>query len=234
MDPSPATSVLAAWAARPGRAVVLDFNGTLSDDEPLLLTIFQELSREHLGRELTAEHYQRALAGLSDREIVERLVDEAGAPARPGVEELLRLRAERYVARVAEESPVRPWTVAFVDRLAAAGVPLAVVTGAQRAEVRHVLAHSPVGRHLAVVVTEEDVQRGKPDPEGFLTGARLLGCDPADALVLEDSVPGVRGALAAGMACLAVAAEPSAALRAVAPAVVPRLGPELLDGLDLG
>jgi beta-phosphoglucomutase len=212
--------------------VIFDFNGTLSDDEPILLEIFTEIFAEKLGHSLTSDEYYGRLAGLTDREIVETVVEKSSPDDHTLVEDLLRLRAERYLARVAAASPIRDSTVALVARLAAAAVPIAVVTGAQRSEVTHVLGSSPVGVHIGAVVTEEDVSHGKPDPEGFLMGARLLNRDPQEILVFEDSVPGVKAALAAGMACIVVAAkEHSADLTDVAPAVVTALGPGLLECL---
>lgn len=222
--------VLKTWASRPRRGVIFDFNGTLSDDEPILLEVFTEIFAERLDRRLTSEEYHSRLRGLSDREIVETIVRERTPDGEAMVEGLLDLRAERYLSKVAAASPVKPDTVALVAHLAAEGVPMGVVTGAQRCEVSFVLQASPVREHLTVVVTEEDVTHGKPDPEGFLTGARLLGCAPEDVLVFEDSVPGVEAALAAGMSCIAVAgAGPSAELAAVAPAVTETLTPSLLE-----
>ena len=62
-------------------------------------------------------------------------------------------------------------------------------------------------------------------------GAALLGREPTDVLVFEDSVPGIRGALAAGMRCIAVGTAPGDEVRAVAPAVVPGLSTGLLDAV---
>ncbi|MEI2809317.1 MAG: HAD family phosphatase [Nocardioides sp.] len=199
-------SVVPEWAARPGRAVIFDFNGTLSDDEPILEAIFIELFAEHLGWTMDPEEYRHTLLGHSDREIVQIAVARhlgGGAPE-PMVDHLLARRRERYRQLVAEHSPILPATVELVERLAAAGVPMAIVTGAQRPDVEAVLAASPAGPHIRAMVTEEDVRVGKPDPEGFLRGARLLGVEPSDVLVFEDSIPGVTGALAAHMHCVAV------------------------------
>ena len=55
-----------------------------------------------------------------------------------------------------------------------------------------------------VIVFAGDVERGKPDPEGYLTAARRLGADPAEALVVEDAPPGIEAAKAAGMAAVAL------------------------------
>lgn len=196
--------LIRAWMAQRQRAVIFDFNGTLSDDEPILARIFMELFAEHLGWAMTAEEYQSTLLGHSDREIVEIAVRTHGGADPDLVEELLRLRKEHYRAAVAEHSPISAEAVDLVERLAAAAVPMAIVTGAQQDDVLAVLAASPVGAHLRHLVAEEDVQRGKPDPEGFLRGAELLDVEPSSVLVFEDSVPGIRGAEAAGMRCIKV------------------------------
>ena len=56
----------------------------------------------------------------------------------------------------------------------------------------------------AVIGFAGDVERGKPDPEGYLAAARRLGADPAEALVVEDAPPGIEAAKAAGMAAVAL------------------------------
>ncbi|MGE0216692.1 HAD family hydrolase [Mycolicibacterium sp.] len=227
---STVTDVLRRWASGPRPAVIFDFNGTLSDDEPILLDIFTELFTTRLGWAMTPAEYDAELLGLSDREIVRRAVARTGAHTGV-VEELLAARRTRYAERVAVRNPITEPAAELVKALSDNGFPLAIVTGAVRADVAAVLAASSIGDLFAAVVTEEDVSRGKPDPEGFLTGADLLGRDPSDILVFEDSGPGVRGALAAGMACVAVSPDPGAELRAVAPVIVPALAPELLSAV---
>lgn len=198
------SDVVRAWAAEPRRALIFDFNGTLSDDEPILARIFTEIFAARLGWQLSAEEYRATLLGHSDREIVEIAVREHGGDDPALVDELLRMRKERYRVAVAEQSPISPEAVELVEWLAAAKVPMAIVTGAQRDDVLAVLGSSPVGKHLHDLVADEDVQHGKPDPEGFLLGADLLGVAPSSVLVLEDSGPGIRGAEAAGMRCIPV------------------------------
>ena len=231
MESSPispqARSVVEQWAGSDDPAVIFDFNGTLSDDEPILFGIFEELFATHLNWSMTAQDYQRDLLGHSDREIIEKAIARSGAIA--DVEQLLDLRKQRYREAVVGDNPIRSETVELVRLLADRAVPMAIVTGAQRDDVTAVLRNSPAGEFIDIVVAEEDVRRGKPDPEGFLAGAAHLGRDPASVLVFEDSVPGVRGALAAGMRCIAVAARPGGDLRDVAPAVVERLSVEVVS-----
>jgi HAD superfamily hydrolase (TIGR01509 family) len=215
------------WARAHRPAVIFDFNGTLSDDEPILFRIFSELFSEHLGWSMTQQDYDSQLLGHSDREIVEKALEITGVER--DVDVLLELRKGRYRELVADDNPIQPDTVRLVQLLAEHRVPLAIVTGAQRDDVRAVLGTSPVGELIGVVVAEEDVTHGKPDPEGFLAGAAQIGCAPTDIVVFEDSVPGVRGALAAGMRCIAVGTAPSDELTAVAPALIPRLSADVVE-----
>jgi len=215
------------------RAVFFDFNGTLSDDEPVLERVFTEIFHAYLGWRMTPADYFDRLAGHSDREIVEIAVAErlgALSMNQPLVERLLALRRERYRQIVEQHSPVLPDTVALVRRLVDDGRTLAVVTGAQRPDVEFVLDHAGLQGVFATVVAEEDVTRGKPDPEGFLLAATRLGVNPDEVLVLEDSVAGVRAAKAAGMRCLAVTGTHSAVtLAAEGVATVDVLSPGLAD-----
>ena len=222
-----ATDLIEGWLASSEPAVIFDFNGTLSNDEHILFDIFRDLFQVHLGWAMTADDYRRELLGRSDREIIERAVELCDGAA-ADVDELLHLRKGVYKQRVAIEHPIVESTVQLVTTLADNGIPMAIVTGAQRDDVLAVLQSSPIEAAFLALVAEEDVTQGKPHPEGFLTGARLLGRHPRDVLVFEDSVPGVRGALAAGMQCVVVGTDPSDELVAVAPAIVPALTTDLL------
>ncbi|CAN5308175.1 HAD family phosphatase [soil metagenome] len=220
--------VIEQWSRLTSPAVIFDFNGTLSDDEPILFDIFSELFDTHLDWTMTVDDYHSELLGMSDREIIDYAVSRHGKPGAPGVDELLRIRHGRYKERVAGQSPITEAARQLVELLASHSIPMAIVTGAQRDDVLAVLAHSPVGALIPVLVAEEDVTFGKPHPEGYLRGAGLLDREPADILVFEDSVPGVRAALAAGMRCVAISADPTPALREVAPTIVGQLNPDLL------
>jgi len=212
--------------------VVFDFNGTLSNDEPLLLRLYTEMFLERLAWRLTAAEYFHRFAGRSDREIVGTVVVEHASGDASLVASLLAERVVRYREMVAERSPIEPATAALVRLLHDRGVPLAIVTGALRADVDLVLGHSGLAGLFGVVVTEEDVRRGKPDPEGFALAASGLAVAPSLVLVFEDSVFGIEGAKAAGMACVGVVGTRTRAeLEPFADAVVDALGPGLFDGV---
>ncbi len=180
--------------------MIFDFNGTLSHDEPILLAIFQELFAE-LGRPLSAEEYFDHLAGLSDPEIVRTLL---GAD-HPAVDEVIERRIERYRELAADGSTV-PEEVREAVRYAAERVPIAVVSGAARAEIEPVLEAAGLSSLLSAVVAAEDVPRGKPAPDGYLRALELVDGELAasDVLVFEDAEAGIVAAKAAGMSCIAV------------------------------
>ena len=227
-----AKQVITCWAGRPGRAVIFDFNGTLSDDEPLLLRLYTEMFRERLGWALTPQYYYDHLAGLSDREIIGAVVAEVGGD-RDLTEQLLAERGTRYRQMAGRDSPIRDSTVEAVTSLAATGLPMGIVTGAQRLDVELVLSNSPLAGLFQVIVTEEDVANGKPDPAGFRLAAELMDRRPDAILVFEDSLPGLRAARAAGMACIGVEGTHSAEeLMAETDATVGSIGPELFADLD--
>ena len=188
------------FRAVPAKAVIFDFNGTLSDDEPVLLRIFQDLFAER-GKPLSAQEYFDELAGLSDEEIVFTWLGRD----HPDVAAVVAERIERYRTAVADGSTV-PENVRRAVRYAAGRVPVAVVSGAARAEIEPVVAAAGLAGALAVVVPADDVERGKPDPEGYLRALAALdrGLAPEDAVVFEDTEAGVTAAKAAGMRVVAV------------------------------
>jgi beta-phosphoglucomutase len=177
------------------RAIVFDFNGTLSDDEPILCEIFVQLFAEH-GKPLSAQEYFDELAGLSDPEIVRTWLGRD----HPDVDAVIGERIERYRAAVADGSSVHEH-VREALRYAATRVPLAVCSGAARAEIEPVVEAAGLAPLLRGIVSSDDVAEGKPDPEGYLTTMRELldGVDPADVLVFEDTEAGIASARAAGV-----------------------------------
>jgi beta-phosphoglucomutase len=195
-------------APKPPAAVVFDFNGTISDDEPLLAELFVQIFGE-LGIEVTEERYYGEFAGYSDPEIVERILSEAGRHDPAVARGLLDRRAELYLARAGAGETVHPEVAACVREIAER-VPVAVASGAVRVEVEAVLEGSGLRSLLAAVVTADDVTQGKPDPEGYLIALDRLGVPGSDALSFEDTHFGVMAAVAAGMRCVGVGTTVSA------------------------
>lgn len=182
----------------PIRAVIFDFNGTLSQDEPVLCRIYRELFAEH-GVQISDGDYYERLSGLAEHAIAEVCL----GPADPRVPAFIRQRIDRYRATVADGSTVPEETRAAV-RFAGERAQLAIVSGAAREEIVPVVAAAGLSELLATVVADDDVSRGKPDPEGYLIALAALGADPAETLVFEDTEAGVASAKAAGARVAAV------------------------------
>jgi beta-phosphoglucomutase len=177
-------------------AIVFDFNGTLSDDEPIMCEIFIELFAEH-GKPLSAQEYFDQLAGLSDPEIVRTWLGED----HPDVDEVIAERVNRYRAAVGDGSSIHEHVREAV-RFAAERMPLAICSGAARAEIEPVVEAAGLAECFRAIVTSDDVVHGKPDPEGYLKTLGLLG-NPKDALVFEDTEAGIVSAKAAGLRVIA-------------------------------
>jgi beta-phosphoglucomutase len=177
-------------------AVIFDFNGTLSDDEPILCEIFMKLFAEH-GKPLSAQEYFDELAGLSDPEIVRTWLGDD----HPDVDAVIAARVLRYRAAVGDGSSIHAHVREAV-RFAAEHVPLAICSGAARAEIEPVVEAAGLAECFRAIVTSDDVVRGKPDPEGYVKALHLLG-DPADVLVFEDTEAGIASAKAAGLHVIA-------------------------------
>ena len=176
----------------PCRAVIFDFNGTLSDDEPILYGIYAKLFAEH-GRPLTEADYYRHLAGLSDPEIVHRWLGR-----RDDAEQVVHERVNRYREAAADGSTIHACVRRAVAD-AAGRVPIAIVSGAA----------AGLTDLFTTVVTSDDISHGKPHPEGYLIAlghlrGRVGDLRAEEVTVFEDTEAGILAAKAAGMHCIAV------------------------------
>jgi len=180
----------------PFGAVIFDFNGTLSDDEPVLYDVYAEMFAEH-GRPLSEREYYDQLAGHSEEEILRRWLGRDDP-------ELVADRIARYRARCADGATVYEDVRAAV-RYAAERAKVAIVSGAALEEIAPVVEAAGLGDVLSVVVAADHVANGKPHPEGYLRVAELLGVEPADSVAFEDTEAGVASAKSAGVHCVALA-----------------------------
>ncbi|MBT2368172.1 HAD family phosphatase [Streptomyces sp. ISL-10] len=193
--------------ARPP-SVIFDLDGTLVDSEP---------NYYEAGRRVLASHgvtgfdwdEHTSFIGIGTRETLEILRARYAIDA--PLDELLAAKNRIYLELARASTDVFPEMRKFVERLAADGVPTAVASGSSRATIEAVLAGTGLDAHIGLIVSAEEVGRGKPEPDVFLEAARRLGAAPADCVVLEDAPPGAAAARAAGMRCIAVPYVPSTA-----------------------
>jgi HAD superfamily hydrolase (TIGR01509 family) len=175
-------------------AVIFDLDGVLVDSEPA----HQAASRRLVApAELSDEDYRRFVG--SSLEAFMNWVREHYALEAP-VEDI----AARYDVLVAEEViaaqlPPLDGAIELLDALRAREMPLAVASQSLPAWVAGALSGARLESYFDRIVAADAVRRPKPEADIYLHTARLLGIEPARCLVIEDSVPGVRAGLAAGM-----------------------------------
>jgi beta-phosphoglucomutase len=192
------------------RAVVFDFDGVIANSEPLHFRGFREVLAER-GVDLSEHDYYAKYLGF----------DDAGAFGAVAVDRGLAWSAEdigRLVARKAlclEElerhgSVLFPGAADVVQRLATR-CPLAIASGALRAEIVRVLEREDLRRYFVHIVGAEDAPAGKPAPDPYVCAVERLRqtvdrrLAPADCVAIEDSRWGLDSARAAGLRSVAVA-----------------------------
>jgi pseudouridine 5'-phosphatase len=181
------------------RQVAFDLDGVIADSEPLHERA-NDLFLERAGA-IMDEGLREEMMGRRVRELTDALAAQLGQPP-----DQVFAEREAIFWELLEGEGVQamPGLDAALARLGAAALPLAVVSSGTSDYVEFVLRWLGVRGAFQVVVSGEEVRRGKPDPEGYLLAARLLRAEPADCAALEDTVHGIAAARAAGMHAVAI------------------------------
>lgn len=191
-------------------AVIFDFDGVIADTEPLH---FESLRRTLADIEinLTEQDYYADYLGFDDRGCILEALRINRRPTSPSLlQELMAKKAAAYMTSIQDHLVIFPGVREFVEA-AAATYPIAIASGALRAEIELVLEQIGIRKAFGHITSAEDVAQGKPNPEPFLQALTGLNRHqsaaaifPHSCLVIEDSLPGIRAGKAAGMKVLAV------------------------------
>lgn len=192
-------------------AIIFDFDGVIADTEPLHFAGFRQTLTE-IGISLTESDYYANYLGYDDRGC---FLTALTAHRRPtdlaAITKLMQRKAHAYLESVKGHLVIFPGVREFVQE-AAATYPLAIASGALRHEIEFILEQAGLRKEFLHITGAEDVTNGKPDPEPFRHALDALNRQrpkqtiaPGSCLVIEDSIPGLRGAKTAGMKVLAVA-----------------------------
>jgi beta-phosphoglucomutase len=193
------------------RAIIFDLDGTLADTEPLHFDAFSRVLRAE-GIELDRAEYFSRLIGLDDRDCFAAVLRENGRATDDGVLAALSARkAAIYQEMIVGRDVTFPGASDFVQ-LCARRFPLIVATGTLRVEAELILKRAGIRELFADIIAAEDVEHGKPAPEGFEKALGRLGflmrlrppLEAAECLVIEDTVAGVEAGRRAGMRVMAV------------------------------
>jgi beta-phosphoglucomutase family hydrolase len=184
------------------RGAIFDWDGVIVNSAAQ-----HEISWERLAREcdkiLPEDHFKRGF-GMKNEVIIPELLGWTSVPVEIRI---LSLRKEAIYRELVREQGmtalpgVEPW----LRMLREEGIPCGIASSTHRENITTTLDVLGLEGFFSALVTAEDVQRGKPDPEVFLTTAQRLGVKPGNAVVFEDALVGIQAAQAARMRVVAVA-----------------------------
>jgi HAD superfamily hydrolase (TIGR01509 family) len=180
-------------------AVVFDMDGVIVDSEQVWDDVREVYVRE-TGGTYTASA-TRDMMGMSSVEWSRYMAERLGVPGTP--EEINAAIVQRMLARYGEAPPLIPGAVEAVRRCAERW-PLAVASSSNPELIEVVLGAAGLHDAIPVVVSSQEVPRGKPAPDVYLEAARRLDVSPGDCAAVEDSHNGIRSAKAAGMRVIAI------------------------------
>ncbi|MEB3160391.1 MAG: HAD family phosphatase [Synechocystis sp.] len=208
------------------KAVLLDFNGVVINDEAIHRQLVDELLLSENLRPLTPVEYQQFCLGRSDRACLVDLFEHRGRGLTEAyLQRLIDRKAEQYHAKLValETLPIYNGLHAFLDRLHLHRLAIALVTGAVRSEVEYILTRSGLRSYFPVIVAGDDITASKPQPDGYLTAIAKLNAHrvssqnddailtdsaellPKHCLAIEDTFAGIQAAKAAGVPVVGIA-----------------------------
>ncbi|MBD1850495.1 HAD family phosphatase [Leptolyngbya sp. FACHB-711] len=196
------------------KAVLFDFNGVIINDEPLHDRLLEQVLLEENLR-IKPEEYREVCLGRSDRVCLSDLLARRGrVPGDDYLDKLVARKSSLYQLQIQsmEKLPIYPGLNDLLFQIRAARLPLAVVSGAVRAEIEQVLKQADLAQYFSVIVAGDEIKTSKPDPEGYLLAVDCLNqqfselqLQPQNCLAIEDTFAGIEAAKKAGMQVVGVA-----------------------------
>ncbi len=197
------------------KAVLFDFKGVVINDESIHQELIEEVILAENLRPPDKEEYQKICLGKSDRACFQDLLARRGRVVSADyLQNLIESKTRAYQKKLAElESlPIYPEIKDSMAQIQAAGLQIAVVSGALKAEIESILDRSDLKQYINAIVAGDDLVASKPQPDGYLLAVELLNRNdpslqlrPFNCLAIEDTEVGIEAAKNAGMQVLAVA-----------------------------
>lgn len=181
------------------KALIFDLDGVVIDSADIDFKSWKMLFKDH-ELDLTYQDYKNFI-GMKGTEIVKKYIKNADNKI------LLELqnKKEAYFIQLAKEHGLEPTEGLreFLDSVKNT-YDIGLVTAATKMKAVNVLEMLGISNYFSVIVTSDDVDKGKPDPEGFVKAAELLSYKPKECVIFEDGVNGVRAAKNANMKCISI------------------------------
>lgn len=206
------------------RAILWDLDGVIVNSGHYHYLAYREVLTP-LGRDLSEDEYLTSLFGRRNYDILRSVL---GPLPDEEIERLAAAKEAAFRRLVQGRIQPLPGAVELLRRAREAGLSQAIVSSTPRANIDLIAATLGIDGLLDAIVGEEDVSRGKPDPQGFVLAAQRLGVPPRQCVVIEDAPEGIAAGKAAGARTVAVATtRPPSAF--AGPAAADLVVPDLLD-----
>lgn len=211
------------------RSIIFDCDGVLLDSEPLHFAALKKT----LGAEassLSEEVYKERYLALDDKGCITKFFKENGKLlSEKDLLDLTEAKTKIFQELVSTEGILPFPSVPEFVMAVAQRYPLAIASGTRRHELETLLEAAGIRRYFETIISSDDVEKGKPNPESYLkaldglnaSGKRTLPIRPEECAVIEDSREGIASAHSAGMKCVAVATSFPAFELSIADLVVP-------------
>lgn len=181
------------------KAVIFDMDGVLVNSEPLYLSLNREFYKK-IGADISPEEYQ-SFIGMGGPAMWGYIVSKY--QLNYTVEELKAHDLQfKYDALKSTNLVPIEGVVEFLYFLKAKQLPLGIASSGRRKNIDLILSKLGIEKYFSVIVSGEEVENGKPDPDIFLLAAKKLNTNPVTCVVVEDSKNGVTAAKLAGMQCV--------------------------------
>lgn len=176
-------------------AALFDLDGVLIDSERLYTEFYRELGRIY---NIPDENFAMTIKGST----IEKILATYFPSPEAGADVLDRIN--RFESDM--DYPLCEGVLEFLSELVDRHIPAAIVTSSSNKKMEKLWRiHPELPRYFKAIVTGSDVERSKPDPQGYLIAAERVGCDPARCYVFEDSISGLESGIAAGATVIGLA-----------------------------
>ncbi len=220
------------------RAIVFDFDGVITDSEILHLRAFNQVLAQY-GVEISTKDYYKEYLGYTDVDCFKLLIQKGILKTNEKeIKNLAKQKNQIFEELAKTEGMIIEGVRDFLLMLKDNNIPMAICSGALLAEIGLILEQAKMRDFFEVIVSAEQVKRGKPSPEGFLLVLKKLNQgrqEPVKAnqcIAIEDSQWGLKAAKAAGMHTIAVTNSYDANELAMAEKIVARLDELSIDDLQ--
>lgn len=192
------------------KAVIFDFDGIIVDTEPIHFQAFQSILQP-VGLGYSWEEYLEKYIGFDDRDAFREAFSSAGILLDDGMlAEFINRKAEFFERIVRQGVQPYPGVIDLVKELSG-NLPLGLCSGALRRDIMPILEQFGLQKSFDTIVTADDVQASKPDPESYILSIKRLTevfqrstIDPRECIAIEDTPAGILSAAGAGIHVLAV------------------------------